>query len=94
MTAVYDGPAVMRVDDIEHAVQVRLTGHLDPIDGRYHWRGMVFELTADTSVRMPQPVAVSIGERTAEAQLTEMTPWGTYCVAGVGAPPYPPEPVG
>ena len=91
MSAVYDGPAGMRVGDVEHPVRVRLTGHLDPIDGRYHWRGMVFELAPEAAARMPQPVDVSIGPRTAQAHLTEVTPWGTYCVAGVGAPPYPLE---
>lgn len=89
MTTVYDGPADMRVGDAEHTVRVRLTGHLDPIDGRFHWRGMVFELASDAAPRLPQPVDVSIGARTAQAQLTEVTPWGTYSVAGVGAPPYP-----
>ena len=89
MTDVYDGPADMRVDDVDHAVRVRLTGHLDPIDGKYHWRGMVFELAAEAAPKMPKRVAVTIGKRTAEAQLTEVTPWGTHAVAGVGAPPYP-----
>ena len=89
MTGVYDGPAEIRVDDIAHSVRVRLTGHLDPIDGKYHWRGMVFELTHDTALRMPQPVSVTIGPRTAEAHLTEVTPWGRHSVAGVGMPPYP-----
>ena len=89
MTAVYDGPAALHLGDVEHTVRVRLTGHLDPIDGRYHWRGMVFELAVDAAARMPLPVHVSIGPRTCAARLTEVTPWGTYCVAGVGAPPYP-----
>jgi hypothetical protein len=89
MTAVYDGPAAMRVDDVDHAVRVRLTGHVDPIDGKYHWRGMVFELPPVS--RLPKPVAVTIDGRTAEAQLTEVTPWGTHAVAGAGAPPYPLE---
>ena len=89
MNGVYDGPAGMRVDNVDHAVRVRLTGHLDPIDGHYHWRGMVFDWVPATALRMPQPVCVSIGERTAEAQLIEVTPWGTHSVAGVGAPPYP-----
>jgi hypothetical protein len=89
MTDVYDGPADMRVDDVDHAVRVRLTGHLDPIDGKYHWRGMVFELAPEAAPKMPKRVAVRIGNLTAEAQLTEVTPWGTHAVAGVGAPPYP-----
>lgn len=89
MTAVYDGQASMRIGDVEHAVRVRLTGHLDPIDGRYHWRGMVFELAPEAAARMPQPVHVAIGPRAAQGQLTEVTPWGTYGVTGIGAPPYP-----
>lgn len=86
MSAVYDGPAALRVHDVGHGVRVRLTGHLDPIDGRYHWRGMVFGLGSE--VPIPQTVHISIGDRTAEGRLTEVTPWGTHCVAGVGAPPY------
>ena len=89
MTDVYDGRAGLRVDDVDHPVRVRLTGHMDPIDGKYHWRGMVFELAPETATKMPKPVAVTIGDRTVEAQLTEVTPWGTHSVAGVGAPPYP-----
>jgi uncharacterized protein DUF4873 len=88
MTDVYDGPAALRVDDVDHAVRIRLTGHVDPIDGKYHWRGMVFELAPGAAPKMPKSVAVTIGERTADAQLTEVTPWGTHSVAGVGAPPY------
>jgi hypothetical protein len=53
---------------------------------------MVFELRSDRGLRMPQPVSVTIGRRTAVAQLTEVTPWGTLCVAGIGAPPYPLDP--
>ncbi|OBI80101.1 DUF4873 domain-containing protein [Mycobacterium sp. E740] len=86
MSAIYDGPAALRVREVDHGVRVRLTGHLDPIDGRYHWRGMVFDLAPD--FRMPQTVHISIGDRTAEGQLTEVTPWGTHSVAGVGTPPY------
>ncbi|GAT12128.1 DUF4873 domain-containing protein [Mycolicibacterium novocastrense] len=86
MSAVYDGPAALRMDDTDHGVRVRLTGHIDPIDGRYHWRGMVFDLASDT--RLPKAVRIQIADRTAEGQLTEVTPWGTHCVAGVGAPPY------
>lgn len=88
MTAVYDGPAQLHVADRDHAVRVRLTGHVDPIDGRYHWRGMVFAWEPETPMRLPQAVAVTIGDRSAQGRLTEVTPSGTHCVAGVGAPPY------
>ena len=46
---VHDGPAAMRVADGEQAVRVRLSGHLDPIDGRYHWRGTIFESVPEGS---------------------------------------------
>lgn len=88
MSEVYDGPATVRVNEVDHRVRVRLTGHLEPVDGHYHWRGMVFELDTAVAARMPQPVHVSIGPCTAPARLTEVTPWGTFGVAGVGAPPY------
>jgi para-aminobenzoate N-oxygenase AurF/uncharacterized protein DUF4873 len=84
---VYDGPAVLSVGGTDHAVRVRLTGHLDPIDGRYHWRGTIFDSVPDDVLRTPR-VSVTIGERTAAARVTEKTPWGTYSVAGEGAPPF------
>lgn len=88
MSAVFEGPAILRVKDSDHGVRVRLTGHIDPVDGRYHWRGMVFGWTPGTALRLPQQVSVCIDGRTATGHLTEVTPWGTHCVAGVGAPPF------
>lgn len=96
---VYDGPATLHLGDRDngddgedredHAVRIRLTGHLDPIDGRYHWQGMVFaELPGDISGRSVQ---VSIGERSAAGRITERTPWGSYAIAGVGTPPFAPH---
>ncbi len=83
---VYDGPATVRIGDGEHGVRVRLTGHLEPIDGRYHWQGTVFDAPPDT--KLPQPVTLTVGGRTAEARIIERTPWGSYSVVGVGAPPF------
>jgi len=84
---VYDGPATVRVGEDERGVRVRLAGHVDPIDGRYHWQGTVFdELPADT--KLPQQVTVSIGEHCAQARIVERPPQGGYSVAGVGAPPF------
>ena len=84
---VYDGAATLRVGDADRAVRVRLTGHLDPTDGRYHWRGTVLEALPDDVLRTPR-VTLTIGERTTAARLTEKTPWGTYSVVGEGAPPF------
>lgn len=86
---VYDGPATIRIRGEELAVRVRLTGHIEPIDGRYHWQGMVFGELPDDVLKGPPGVTVAIGERTAAARITERTPWGSHTIAGVGDPPFP-----
>ena len=85
---LYDGAATIRIGDDEHQVRVRLSGRLDPIDGRYHWQGTVFDELPDEVLKQSQPVTLTIGERSAECRITERTPQGSYSVVGVGAPPY------
>ena len=85
---VYDGPAVIRMGADEYRVRVRLTGHLEPIDGRYHWQGMVYQSFPDDVLRRSTGVTVTIGERTAPGRITERTPWGGHAITGVGAPPF------
>ncbi|MCV7067197.1 diiron oxygenase [Mycolicibacterium farcinogenes] len=82
---VYDGFAVLDTGDDDRRVHVRLAGHLDPIDGKFHWRGTI--LDAPKSVA-PGPVRISIGTRTVDARITERTSQGTHSVAGVGEPPF------
>ena len=84
---VYDGPATLRVAEEDHAVRVRLIGHLDPIDGRYHWRGTVFGSLPDDVLKRPEALLTANG-RTAAARLTERSPQGGYSVTGMGAPPF------
>lgn len=78
----YDGPAT--IDG--RSVRVRLAGHLDPIDGQYHWRGTVFE-TLDELPRTA--VTVAVGDRSATARVTERSQQGGYSVSGAGLPPFP-----
>jgi hypothetical protein len=87
MSDLYDGSATIRFGELERAVRVRLYGHVEPIDGRYHWQGTVFEALAD-GVKLPQKVTLSIGDGHAEGRITERTPQGGYSVAGVGSPPF------
>ena len=81
---IYDGPARIRVGDDDHRVRVRLSGRLDPIDGRYHWQGTVFEANGVCV----GPAALMIDERTADCRITERTSQGGFSVVGIGAPPY------
>jgi hypothetical protein len=85
---VYDGPAVLTMAGVPNAVRVRLTGHLDPIDGHYHWQGMIFG-DLPGAPRPTGAVTLAIGAQSATARIVEQTPWGTYSIAGIGAPPYP-----
>ena len=84
---VYDGPATLRVADDDHSVRVRLAGHLDPIDGKYHWRGMVFGTLPDDVLKRPEALLTANG-RTAAARIAERSAQGGYAVTGVGAPPF------
>jgi len=87
MSDLYDGPATLRSGTDVREVRVRLYGHVDPIDGRYHWQGTVFEALPD-GTKLPQPVTLSVGDNLAQARITERTPQGGCSVAGVGAPPF------
>jgi hypothetical protein len=84
---IYDGPATLTVGGDDHAVRVRLTGRLDPIDGKYHWQGTVFGVTSELPAGS-RPVVLRTDVYTTQARITEQTPWGSYSIAGVGAPPF------
>jgi cation diffusion facilitator CzcD-associated flavoprotein CzcO len=85
---IYDGAATLTLADTCRQVHVRLTGHVDPIDGQYHWQGTVFDyLPADLLARA-RTVHLTVGERGASARVTEQTPQGAHSIAGVGAPPF------
>jgi hypothetical protein len=85
---IYDGAATLRLGDDDHRVRVRLSGRLDPIDGRYHWQGTVFDAMPGEVLTVARPATLTIGEQTAQCRITERTQQGRYSVAGVGAPPY------
>jgi len=85
----YDGDATLQIAGTGHPVRVRLAGHLNPIDGHYHWQGTVFGSLPDEALKQARTATLSVGEHTAPARIVEGTPWGTHSVAGVGAPPYP-----
>ncbi|GAA3814545.1 DUF4873 domain-containing protein [Nocardioides panacisoli] len=92
----YAGPARLVLGGDQLDVTVRLAGHLEPLDGRFHWYGRI-ERTADV-VALKDGGAVTgelaIGDRgPAAVRLAEYDAWGHVLVTGVGAPPYPLEPV-
>ena len=85
---IYEGPATATLADICREARVRITGHIDPIDGRYHWQGTLFgQFPADVLARV-RTLTLTVGDRSVSARITEETPQGTYSIAGVGTPPF------
>lgn len=87
MSDIYDGPATVRIGSDERTARVRLAGHVDPIDGRYHWQGTVFD-DLPGGVKLPQQITVTVGNNHTHARIVERPPQGGYSVAGVGTPPF------
>jgi hypothetical protein len=85
---LYDGPATVIIDGESIDSRVRLIGHLDAIDGRYHWQGTVFEALPGTARSRAGGLTLTIDDRTAGARIVEQTPWGTHMISGVGDPPF------
>ncbi len=92
----YAGPALLTVDGRAVAVEVHLTGHLEPLDGRFHWYGRMQRDGAVTAAKVAGAVHATIavgGGPAREVRLAEVDPWGNVAVRGEGAPPYSLEPV-
>jgi hypothetical protein len=64
----------------------RLTGSMQPTDGRYHWQG---QLDFVAELRPGRDVQLRVdGGAWTTGRITETTAWG-LSVTGVGAPPFP-----
>ncbi|MFX0577300.1 DUF4873 domain-containing protein [Nocardia nepalensis] len=87
----YSGPALLDAPGAEVPVEVTLSGHPDPIDGRYHWYGRV---APSDGHKLPDPgrgevlLTLPGGEPT-PGRLQERDPWGNLRIVGIGTPPYP-----
>ena len=85
---IYDGAATLTICEDSRQVRVRLTGHVDPIDGQYHWQGTILDRLPAELVQQARTVSLAVGERSTPARITEHTQQGTHSIAGVGAPPF------
>lgn len=85
---IYDGPATVTLADICSETRIRITGHIDPIDGRYHWQGTLFGQFPTDVLARDRTATLAVGDRSVSARITEETPQGGYSIAGVGAPPF------
>lgn len=94
--AGYDGEASLIVGDREVPVTVHLDGHLEPLDGTFHWYGRIEHSAAVKAIKdsgaTTATVRIDHGPPAA-LRLAEYDPWGHVQVNGTGAPPYPMDPV-
>lgn len=80
----YDGPA--RIED--HEVAVRLRGHFEPIDGRFHWWGRIAADPTMDEHTSGSTVVIETPHGTAAGRLSDVDPWGRFRIAGTGSPPF------
>ena len=89
----YSGPATVTIDGHEPAqVQVELSGHFDPLAGRYVWagriRGLAPALRADVVIAAGTRAIVETPEGAGEGELSAVDLFGGFTIAGVTAPPF------
>jgi len=85
----YAGPAEITVDGRTLALNVRLGGHFQPLDGYYHWYGRLDasdELSA--LVDAGQPALLATPHGSAAGRLSDPDLWGRYRIEGTSTPPF------
>lgn len=93
----YDGPAVVEAvteaadgaGDGALEVSVRLRGHVEPIDGRFHWYGRIAaDRALDERHRSGATVTLRTAHGQAQGRLSNKDPWGRFRITGTGRPPF------
>jgi len=85
----YEGPATLVAGGERVPVQVRLRGHFQPIDGRYHWYGRIEPSDSLPGLLSGRAQAVlTTPEGSAPCELSDPDPWQRYRVTGISTPPY------
>jgi hypothetical protein len=85
----YVGPARVVAGDTDTSVRVQLRGHVEPIDGLFHWYGRI---AADPQVgerhSSGDTVTLVTPHGQARGRLSDLDPWGRFRIAGTGRPPF------
>jgi len=88
----YTGPATLLAAGSQLAVQVRLSGRIEPVDGRYHWAGRIAAHDAVTGLVRAgvRSATLRIGDGAPVAvRLGDVDPWGAVRVRATSPPPWP-----
>ena len=86
----YQGTAALEVGGARFDVQVRLRGHFQPIDGRYHWYGRIDPHDGLAELLGPGKGSgvLTTPEGSAACELSEPDPSRRYRVTGISTPPF------
>jgi hypothetical protein len=87
----YAGPVVVTAGEVTVCGQARLSGRVEPVDGKFHWSGRVAPdpVLAGLLRDGIRSVRVSAGDRPpCEARLDDVDPWGGVRLTGTGRPPW------
>lgn len=85
----YAGPAEVVGGDEPIAVEVQLRGHLEPIDGLFHWFGRIAKNPQlDTRHRSGSTVVLKTPHGRSEGRLSDVDTWGRFRISGTGEPPF------
>jgi hypothetical protein len=88
----YSGPARLSLTATDVLdVAVTLAGHLEPLDGQYHWYGRVQQDEALDRAKGngTTEIVVTIGDgHPAAGRLAEHDAWGNLRIIGTGRPPF------
>jgi cation diffusion facilitator CzcD-associated flavoprotein CzcO len=86
----YEGTAALEVDRSRFDVRVRLRGHFQPIDGRYHWYGRIdaHEGLDELLGARKATGVLTTAEGSAPCELSEPDPSHRYRVTGISTPPF------
>ena len=87
----YRGPATLLLDDGPVAVEVRMSAHFEPIEGRFRWAGRtnpVEDLRERVSGGLRKATIAIPGAPETAVRLSEPDPWGGVRITGAGTPPW------
>ncbi|MFG1603295.1 DUF4873 domain-containing protein [Actinoplanes sp. NPDC049265] len=92
MSEDYRGPAVVTVGDSSASLDVRLSAHFEPLEGRLRWAGRIAPdaaLVAAYRAGFREATITVADGSPASAKVGEPDPWGGLRLSGIGFPPWP-----
>jgi hypothetical protein len=87
----YRGPATLRLDDGPVPVEIRMSAHFEPIEGRFRWAGRTGPhdmLRERVGGGLRQASIVVPGSPETIVKLSDPDPWGGIRISGTGTPPW------